>query len=592
MASDFDADVVVIGSGFGGSVAALRFAEAGHRVLVLERGDEVTRKTFEPDLDMFWDPPRQRFGMNQLRRSGRNVVTWTGSAVGGGSNVYAATLKRVCEFDGFPSAIREDDLAPYYTIVEDMLGATEYPSYPPYSDVAATQLLLRADARLERERPDLVEGAGRIRLGISFAPPGGHPGQVFTNRFGVTQRYADPRDQSILGGDIGSKNSLDRNYLVEARRQGVRIESMCEADRIRSLPGGGWEIEVSRLRRADGWAQKLRRRWSWRPPPPLATPERVTGRVLVVAAGSLGSTELLLRNRELHGTLDRINEHLGERYTTNGDSYTLLLEARGLALGWLGTLIMSAGLVKRKRLVALLGAALATAGSMRARKAYDPDLGPTNSDYIRFVGVDGQIQGVYIEGGRYPNPIRWVIAAALGAIGGYRPTRYPLIALVTDIAGIFVPPLNIVARSLPIPLLTMGRDDAVGRIHLDKDGRAEIEINLRQNDHFYSYGEMLGRLVADAAGARWMPNPVLRWLRIIDVPHNLGGVPMGEGPAEGVVDDVGRVFGVEDLVVLDGSIIPRSLGPNPSLTIAALAERAMPTLVRQLADEGHIRAIV
>jgi len=115
MASDFDADVVVIGSGFGGSVAALRFAEDGHRVLVLERGDEVTRKTFEPDLDMFWDPPRQRFGMNQLRRSGRNVVTWTGSAVGGGSNVYAATLKRVCEFDGFPSAIREDDLAPYWS---------------------------------------------------------------------------------------------------------------------------------------------------------------------------------------------------------------------------------------------------------------------------------------------------------------------------------------------------------------------------------------------------------------------------------------------------------------------------------------------
>ena len=136
----------------------------------------------------------------------------------------------------------------------------------------------------------------------------------------------------------------------------------------------------------------------------------------------------------------------------------------------------------------------------------------------------------------------------------------------------------------------MGRDDAVGRIRLDQDGQAEIEIDLRKNDQYYSYSEMLGGLLADAARRRWMPNPVLRWLRIIDVPHNLGGVPMGEGPADGVVDDVGRVFGIDDLVVLDGSIIPRSLGPNPTLTITALAERAMTVLVAQLGAEGHLRA--
>ncbi len=590
MALDFDADVLVIGSGFGGSVAALRFAEAGHRVLVLERGDEVTWRTFRPDLDMFWDPPRQRFGMNMLCRRGRHVVTWTGSAVGGGSNVYAATLKRVCEFYGFPSAIRDDDMAPYYSIAEDMLGATEYPDYPPYSEVSATELLLRADARLARQRPDLVESAGRIRLGISFAPRGGHPGQRFTNRFGATQRYADPRDQSILGGDVGSKNSLDRNYLIEARRRGVRIESMCEADRIRPLPGGGWEVEVSRLRREGGLIRKLRRRWSWRPPPPLATPDRFTARILVIAAGSIGSTELLLRNRDLHGTLPGINEHLGERYTTNGDCFTLLLEAQGLALGWFGVAMMLTGFVRRDRLLLFLGAALATAGSLRARKAYDPDLGPTNSDYIRFIGADGRPQGVYIEGGRYPTPLRWAVAAALGAVGGYRPTNYPQIARITDAARTIVPPINIMARSLPIALLTMGRDDAVGRIGLGDDGRADIEIDLRSNAVYYAYGEMLGRLVADAAGALWFPNPALRWLRMVEVPHNLGGVPMGDNPADGVVDHVGRVFGMEDLVVLDGSIIPRSLGPNPSLTIAAIAERAIAALVQQLADEGHTRA--
>jgi len=88
----FDTDVLIVGSGFGGSVAALRFAETGSRLLVIERGDWVSKEAFEPDLDMFWRPEKGRFGMNELRARGRNIIPWLGAAVGGGSHVTPPPL--------------------------------------------------------------------------------------------------------------------------------------------------------------------------------------------------------------------------------------------------------------------------------------------------------------------------------------------------------------------------------------------------------------------------------------------------------------------------------------------------------------------
>lgn len=316
----------------------------------------------------------------------------------------------------------------------------------------------------------------------------------------------------------------------------------------------------------------------------------MTARIVVVSAGALGSTELLLRNRDQYGTLPELKAHLGSRYSTNGDTLTLLLPAKGLVLGWAGLGVGVAGLLIRNVAVAAIGAGAHIAGVRQAWRAYDPDLGPTNSDYIRFRASDGSPQGVYIEGGRYPNPGRWAIAAALGAVGGYRPTRYREIARVTNLLRRWIPPLGLLSRTLPIPLLTMGRDRAAGRIVLAGDDNVLVEIDLDQNQAYYAHTDSLGRLVAGAAGAWWLPNPVLHWLKMVEVPHNLGGVPMGETAQDGVVDHLGRVFDIDDLVVLDGSIIPVAMGPNPALTILALAERALPSLLNQLATEGHIRA--
>ena len=191
-----DADVVVIGSGFGGAVATLRFAEAGRRVVVLERGDRVSRERFEADPDMLWIPRRHRFGMNDLRGRGRNIIPWLGAAVGGGSHVYAATLKRRADLSDFPASIRDADMSRYYERGERMLGAERYPDYPPYSEVRALEILCRAGDTVAREHPELVEEHGRILLGISFAPPGTPPGAKFVNAHGAEQRYSDPTEPS------------------------------------------------------------------------------------------------------------------------------------------------------------------------------------------------------------------------------------------------------------------------------------------------------------------------------------------------------------------------------------------------------------
>src|SRR5689334_1503104 len=119
----FDADVVVIGSGFGGAVAALRFAEAGERVVVLERGDHVSRDKFQADFDFFWQPRRAAFGMHDLQARGDNIIPWVGAAVGGGSHVYAGALKRRADFSGFPAAVASAEMSRWYERAETIMAA-------------------------------------------------------------------------------------------------------------------------------------------------------------------------------------------------------------------------------------------------------------------------------------------------------------------------------------------------------------------------------------------------------------------------------------------------------------------------------------
>ncbi len=591
MSTENEVDVAVIGSGFGGSVAALRFAQAGQRVVVLERGARVSREKFEADLDALWNPARASYGFHDLKFRGPTLLPWLGAAVGGGSHVYAGTLKRRDSFDGFPAAIRAADMARYYDAAESMLEGTPFPDYPPYSRVRSTRLMLRAAARLQKKEPELVEGFGPAHLGVSFAPKGGKPGTEFVNKHGAKQRYYDPREQSLLGGDIDAKNTLDRNYLFLAEKAGASIRELCEADRIARLPDGRWEVTYRRHLPSSGWEQFVQRWLTRNPAPRMSEPETLVARRLVIGCGSLGSTELLLRNRDVHRTLPSLGPALGTRYNTNGDYLSGIFPFRLLIPVWLAFAALVGGLALGQWWLAGIAGAAYYLGLALSGRPYDPDIGTTNSDYLRVRGPKGESQYGYIEGGRYPVPDRALLAILITVVTGkFRPTAYRLVSKISDFLRFWIPPFGALAHSYPIPLLQMGRDRAVGTIRLDAQQRAVIDYDLDQNRDFYAYLDSVGRKVAREVGAFFARNPTLVWMKKQEVPHNQGGVPMADSPDEGVVDHAGRVFGEPDLMVLDGSIIPVSVGPNPALTILAVAERAMEIVVAQLKDGGAIVA--
>lgn len=585
MSQEYTTDVIVIGSGFGGAVAALRFAEAGERVVVLERGKWVGEDDARPNADWFWMPERGRFGINDVRRRGDRIVPWLGSGVGGGSHVFAGTLKRCDDFTGYPQPIRDTDMSPYYERAETMMEATPYPSHAPYGACPATRLMLEAGAALDAAEPGLVEDRGLVKLAISFAPEGVEPGSEFVNRHGATQRYAHPGEQSLLGGDIGAKNSLDRNYLFLAQRHGAEIWAMCEVDRIEPLPGGaGYEVHYGEwLRGPDaGGAHE----------PGERIRGSLTARRVVLAAGSIGSTEMLLCNRDVLGTLPDISGALGTRYTTNGDTMNLIVPFRGMFVAWLGFVGLIAGLVSATAWLALLGLLVYYVQLWFSRPPAEPDIGTTNSDFVRVRGPDGEPGAVYIESGRYPTPLHLGAAMALSALGLYRPRRYQAIVRVSRWLALLVPPFGALARMWPIPLLQMGRDKAYGTMRLHQGKRLVIDYDVDANREYYRHLDQMGKKLAKAAKAVWLPNPLYRAFGTLEIPHNQGGAPMGTGPENGVVDHAGRVFGYDNLMVLDGSIMPVSPGPNPALTIMALAERAMEVVVAQIAESGDIRPSV
>ena len=583
----FDTDVVVVGSGFGGSVAALRFAEAGQKVVVLERGTWIERDGYHIDLDWFWLPHRNRFGMHDIRKRGRNIMPWLGAGVGGGSHVYAGTLKRCADFAGYPSELADTDMDPYWQRAESMMGVEPYPEHSPYSECRATQVLIGVGENLSEKEPELVEAYGLVPMGVSFAPPeGAKPGDTFVNHHGATQRYFDPGEQSLLGGDIDAKNTLDHNYLHCAQKLGVEIRDLSQATKLEPLDGGGYKLTYTKyVPESRAWARWKRK---WFPSWTKSSDEthEIRARRVVLAAGCVGSTELLLQNRQ---TLPELSEQLGERYTTNGDFLSLFLPFRGIIVAWLAFIALVIGLVIWSIPWIVSGLAVYVAQMLISRKAFEPDIGTTNSDYVQFCGPNREPATAWVETGRYPTPLRLSASITLSLLGLYTPTRYRTIVKLTNLLA-FIPPLGLLARTWPIPLLKMGRDKAYGTFVLDESGEAIINYDLDANRDFYRYLDELGKKVAKAARAWWIPNLGFRLFKTMEIPHNQGGVPIGNNASDGVVDHAGRVFGYDDLMVLDGSILRESPGPNPALTILAVCERAMDIAREQLESAGTISA--
>ena len=531
-------DAVVVGSGFGGSVTACRLAQAGRDVLLLERGRPYPPGSFprtprQVRDDAFWRPDEGRHGLWEPW-SFPGLGALVSSGLGGGSLIYANVALRKDratfaddERERWPIAY--EDLEPWYERVEAMQGAAPYPSdREPYASTPKTNALLDAAARTGLE-------AFRPPISVSFAPAGADPGAPLEPAPNVhrARRYACRLcGECVVGCQYGSKNTLDYTYLSDAQQAGATIRSCCEATVLRPDDSGGFTLR---------YRQHLPAKAGHRPELLDATDaleREVRARTVVLAAGTLGSTRLLLANR---ASLPRLSPRLGTGFSGNGD---LLFFVRGAD----------------RRLDP------STGPTITATARVDDRHSPSGREFLlQDAGAPAASEWLWqsVEAPADLWRLRTRLWRRLGArLRGDRDT---------GLGGVLSAALGSTSESAAmLPLLGMGRDVPGGRMTLHDDD-LQVSWDDRESRDFFEGMEAGGDAVCRALGGRmWRPGG--RYARLLTV-HPLGGCPMGRNPQEGVVDPHGRVFGAEGLYVADGSIMPGPVGANPSLTIAAMAER-------------------
>ena len=512
-------DYLIIGSGFGGSVAACRLARRGHQVLVLERGRRWEPKDFPRNYGDAWlwshRRPEHCNGWIDMRVMDQMTVV-QGAGVGGGSLIYAnisIDAEPEAFESGWPSAISYEELKPHYERVAEMLKPARLP------DNQLTERL-----KLMREAATAIGEKKRFRkleLAVTFDPDWTYDSEdafdpakarTFVNEHGRVQGMCRHLGLCDIGCPIGAKNTLDFNYLAAAETAGAVIEPLSLVSHISNL-GSAWRVHYDRL---EGGRRE----------PAFADAKRV-----IIAAGSLGSTEILLRSRDQYKTLSRLPRALGRGWSSNGDFLT---------------------------------------------PAYYPDRriapaeGPTIASAIDF--LDGAEDGArfFVEDGGFPN----VLTRLLGLSGTSRAWR--------------------LARRLRyapdhiMPWFGQAYDGGDGKLYL---GRSLLEpwrrcLKMDWNPKRSVRGvqglaDMHVKL-SEATGGKPLPTWTWKYLRSLVTPHPLGGCNMSMGAAAGVVDDQCRVHGHPGLYIMDGSVIPRPIGLNPSKTIAAVAERAVSKLINEL----------
>ena len=554
-------DAIIVGSGFGGSVMAYRLAEAGFRVCLLERGKAYPPGSFPRSpyrvRESFWDPSEGLHGLFDFW-SFHRIHALVASGLGGGSLIYANVLMRKDEkwfvkedlqnggFEHWP--ITRADLDPHYDAVEGMLRPQKYPfDREPYSGTSKTRAFREAarKAGMEPFLPDLA---------VTFANEGEAPvpgepiREEHGNLHGRTRQTCRLVGECDIGCNYGSKNTLDYNYLSEAKRLGAELRTGCEVKSMEPRDGAGGRYAVRYVEHhvehqisPGGGAREPRTR--------VVTADR-----LILSAGALGSTYLLLKNRS---AFPRVSKRLGTRFCGNGDYLTLAVGATEEANG------------------------------RRVPRVIDPGYGPVITSAAR--GDDdldgGEGRGFYLEDAGFPNHVAWMLQTFALPRPLWRLVKRRVLwdylgesadpnlsVELSDVLG------NTGLSAGVLPLLGMGRDVPDGHMRL-RSGRLDIDWKQRKSGPYFDRVREASRGISDALGARFVHDPLRSLGRIITdlnrliTVHPLGGCPMGRDEKEGVVDSHGEVFGYPGLYVADGSVMPGPVGANPSLTIAALADR-------------------
>ncbi len=514
-----DFDAIVIGSGFGGAIAACRLAERGYRVLVLERGRRWDKASYprHPGDAWLWngENPEQENGWMEFRAFPYMSVA-SGVAVGGGSLISAnisSEASPAAFASGWPQEITYHELKPYSDAVARFMNVQPVPrthwAHRTWSGVAGVP-------GGARRRPLELAIAFDREFSVSHSGDGADPlmarqSRRFINAQGVEQGTCVHLGECEIGCDSDAKNTLDRNYIPWAEKHGAEVRALHLVSSIEPVEGG-YRVDFDRIQ--DG--RRL--------------PGRQTARIVLVAAGSLGSTELLLRCRDLYRTLPALSAALGSGWNSNGDFLPPYL------------------------------------------RAHEPA--------SRAVGASADID---FSDHRCQSRAYWVAEGGpSNRLGGYacqcdkRATRNEAARLFLDSFRKLMRGDQL-AQNL-IPWFGSRGDAGRGSLRLEQrssTGTWALRLDWdgdRTRDSAATILEMHAKLAEENDGRPLLPGA---WSQATSMmtPQPLGGCNMAETGDGGVVDHCGEAFGYRNLFVVDGAIVPVALGANPSRTIGALAER-------------------
>jgi cholesterol oxidase len=532
-------DYVIVGSGFGGSVSAMRLAEKGHTVIVLERGKRIRDQDFAPSTwhlrRYFWAPWMRCFGILEVSPF-RDVWVLHGCGVGGGSLGYANVLMEPSDaLFSAPAWSHLADwktlLAPHFAAARHMLGVTANPRMSPADYVLRD---IAAAHGMNAPSPTTV--------GAFFGEPGIEVPDPYFGGAGPSRRGCTHCGACMVGCRHNAKNTLPKNYLFFAEQAGAEIQAECEVRDIRPLGDGepdGARYVVA-YRRSTALLPRLVR--------------GVRARNVIVAAGTLGTLRLLFRCRDETQSLPALSRRLGDAVRTNSEAI-------------LGSVARSRDTDYSR------GIAITSYMQADPTTTIEPVRYPAGSSSMRFLG------GPLVEGSTIARRVAKAIMHLVSHPADFLRTHVrPGWAQRSTILLVMQTVDNRVRMRLGRGWTTGFRRSLVSSPDPTSEHRASLDV---------------GRQVAAAFARR--TNGVLTGSvneGLFGTPltaHILGGCPMGRDSSEGVVDTDCAVHGYPGLYVIDGSIVPANPGVNPSLTITALAEYAMSRMTAVSSSGSGIR---